>query len=204
MYMSKFYRQGDKWKQQQFFTNNNQLRKDQTFADKDKKVPVGTITIYRNNGTIDNVGTYVDGKLFNLDFFYESGKKRGLITYGKNPTHQAWDEDGKLMPYYIIEREALFPGGLEGWKNYLEANLNAGVASKSKPGLYSVSVQFIVDKFGKVSNVNAIDIPEGCRRCAPEAVRIIKKGPTWIPAYQNNVPVTYQAIQKVTFWVGEE
>jgi hypothetical protein len=204
MYLSKFYPKEGKWKRLQYFTNNNQLRKEETFADKDRKVPLGTTTLYRNNGTVDNVSTYTDGKLSTIDFFYESGKKRGHITYGKNPSHQAWDEDGKLMPYYIIEREAVFPGGLAGWKNYLEQNLNAQVASKSKPGLYVVGVQFIVDKKGKVSNVRAIDVPEGCTRCAPEAVRIIKKGPDWIPAYQNNVPVTYQAIQKVTFWVGED
>ena len=47
-----------------------------------------------------------------------------------------------------VEKEAKFPGGLDGWKNYLERNLNANVAADdgAPTGNYTVKVQFIVDK----------------------------------------------------------
>lgn len=105
-----------------------------------------------------------------------------------------------------VEKEAKFPGGMEGWKRYLERNLNANVAADdgAPTGNYTVKVQFIVDKEGGISNVQAIEVPKACPSCGPEAVKVIKKGPKWEPAVQNGRNVIYQAIQYVTFQVAEE
>lgn len=105
-----------------------------------------------------------------------------------------------------VEKEAKFPGGMEGWKRYLERNLDANVAANdgAPTGNYQVKVQFIVDKTGAISNVQAIDVPSACPSCGPEAVKVIRKGPKWEPAVQNGRNVIYQAIQFVTFQVAEE
>jgi len=105
-----------------------------------------------------------------------------------------------------VEKEAKFPGGAEGWKRYLERNLDANVAANdgAPTGNYTVKVQFIVDKEGNISNVQAIEVPKPCPSCGPEAVKVIKKGPKWEPAVQNGRNVIYQAIQFVTFQVAEE
>jgi protein TonB len=105
-----------------------------------------------------------------------------------------------------VEKEAKFPGGPEGWRKYLERNLDANVAANdgAATGNYQVKVQFIVDKEGNISNVQAIDVPKACPSCGPEAVKVIKKGPKWEPAVQNGRNVIYQAIQFITFIVAEE
>jgi periplasmic protein TonB len=105
-----------------------------------------------------------------------------------------------------VEKEAKFPGGPEAWRRYLERNLNANVAAEdgAPTGNYTVKVQFVVDKNGSISNVHAIEVPKLCPSCGEEAVKIIKKGGAWEPAIQNGRPVTYQAIQFVTFKVAEE
>jgi len=105
-----------------------------------------------------------------------------------------------------VEKEAKFPGGADGWRRYLERNLNANVAADdgAPTGNYTVKVQFIVDKEGNISNVQAIEVPKACPSCGPEAVKVIKKGPKWDPAVQNGRNVIYQAIQYVTFQVAEE
>ncbi len=105
-----------------------------------------------------------------------------------------------------VEKEAKFPGGAEGWKRYLERNLDANVAANdgAPTGNYTVKVQFIVDKTGAISNVQSIEVPKTCPSCGPEAVKVIKKGPKWEPAVQNGRNVIYQAIQFVTFQVAEE
>ena len=104
-----------------------------------------------------------------------------------------------------VEKEAKFPGGPEGWRRYLERNLNANVAADdgAAVGNYSVKVQFIVDKGGNISNVQAIDKPKACPSCGPEAEKVIKRGPKWEPAVQNGRNVIYQAIQFITFQVAE-
>lgn len=104
-----------------------------------------------------------------------------------------------------IEQEAKFPGGPEAWRRYLERNLNSGVAADegAPVGNYTVKVQFIVDKDGNISNVQAIEVPPACPGCGPEAVKVIKRGPKWEPAIQNGRKVTYQASQFITFQVAE-
>ena len=104
-----------------------------------------------------------------------------------------------------VEKEAKFPGGLEAWKRYLERNLNAQVAADdgASQGNYTVKVQFIVDKTGTISNVQAIEVPKACPSCGPEAIKVIKRGPKWDPAVQNGRNVIYQAIQYITFQVAE-
>lgn len=104
-----------------------------------------------------------------------------------------------------VEKEAKFPGGPDGWRRYLERNLNANVAADDGAplGNYSVKVQFIVDKQGNISNVQAIEKPKACPSCGPEAEKVIKRGPKWEPAVQNGRNVIYQAIQYITFQVAE-
>ncbi len=115
------------------------------------------------------------------------------------------DEDYERT-FIKVEQEAKFPGGPEAWRRYLERNLNANVAAEdgAPTGSYIVKVQFIVDKEGTISNVQAIEVPKACPSCGPEAVKIIKKGPKWEPAIQNGKKVIYQAIQYVTFQVAQE
>jgi protein TonB len=66
----------------------------------------------------------------------------------------------------------------------------------------TVVVSFVVDKEGNVSEVKAENNPG--YGTAEEAVRVIKKGPKWIPAVQNNRNVMYRQRQSITFLVSEE
>ena len=115
-------------------------------------------------------------------------------------------EEAYEKTFTKVEKEAKFPGGMEAWKKYLERNLNANVAANDGAaiGSYTIKVQFIVDKEGRVSNVQAIEVPAVCPDCGAEAVKVIEKGPNWEPAIQNGSKVIYQAIQLITFQVAEE
>ena len=115
------------------------------------------------------------------------------------------DEDFEKI-FIKVEKEARFPGGLAAWKRYLERNLRSSIATDAGApvGNHKVTVQFVVDKQGNISNVQAIDVPKACTECGAEAVRVIQKGPAWEPAIQNDRKVAYQAVQIITFQVAEE
>lgn len=114
------------------------------------------------------------------------------------------DEDYDIT-FKKVEHEAKFPGGLEAWKKYLERNLNANIAADNgaPAGLYTVTLQFVVDRNGMISNIETVQVPKACPDCGSEAIRVIKKGPKWEPAIQNGNKVMYQAVQKITFQVVE-
>jgi periplasmic protein TonB len=104
-----------------------------------------------------------------------------------------------------VEREAMFPGGPEGWRKYLEGNLNANLARfiklkrNEKMAQQTAKLQFIVDKQGNISNVICLNANEIHPKLAKEAIRVIQEGPRWIPAWQNGKDVIYQAIQYITW-----
>jgi len=96
-----------------------------------------------------------------------------------------------------VEVPAEFPGGLDGWRRYLERNLQYPDAAQESGTQGVVKVQMVVDRDGNISEVQALNDPgDGL---ADEAVRIIKKGPKWKPAEQNGRKVTYRFVQAVTF-----
>jgi len=204
-YYSKTYKQDDFWAEKYFWVSGNKLYREGKYNDKECKIGQGPFTLFRQDGTVKSTTVYDHGKRLTADYFYESGKKKAHITYNSNGVEQeGWDENGEEVPGYIVEREAMFPGGMNGWKAYLEKHLEPNVAAwaHAPAGLYPVKVTFIVDKEGNVSNVKAIEVPTACQPCGKEAVKVILKGPKWLPAIQDNKPVIYQAFQYISWQVA--
>jgi periplasmic protein TonB len=113
-------------------------------------------------------------------------------------TAQSSSED---MIFSQVEIEATFPGGFQGWKKYLETNLNANVPSNNnaKRGRYKVIIRFTVDKDGTLSDIRSeTNVGFGMER---EVIRIIKNGPKWTPGMQNGQIVKSVKRQPVTFLV---
>jgi len=100
--------------------------------------------------------------------------------------------------------KASFPGGHDAWEKFLQKNLNSNIpVDKGSPsGTYKVIVSFLVDANGKVSNVKAENNPG--YGTAEEAVRVIVNGPDWVPARNNNSPVSSMVKQDITFQVSEQ
>jgi protein TonB len=103
-----------------------------------------------------------------------------------------------------VQVEAKFPGGQDAWRKYLERNLNnqPPADNGAAPGNYTVTVSFLVDKSGNISQVQALTDPG--YGCAAEAVRVIQKGPKWTPAIQNVRNLIYRQKQNITFQVTDQ
>ncbi|HSC54503.1 MAG TPA: energy transducer TonB [Phnomibacter sp.] len=95
------------------------------------------------------------------------------------------------------EKPAEFPGGSEGWRTYLEKNMKYPKKAMKANIQGVVKVQFIVETTGAVSEVAVISEPGG--GLGDEVVRLISKGPKWIPAEQGGKKVKFRHIQAVTF-----
>lgn len=103
-----------------------------------------------------------------------------------------------------VQIAAEFPGGIKEWQRFLERNLNSDLPTENgaPTGVYTVTVSFVVDTEGKVSDVKAENDPGYGTK--DEAIRVIRKGPKWIPANQNGRPVVYRHKQMITFKVTEQ
>src|SRR6186997_1955113 len=76
-----------------------------------------------------------------------------------------------------VDVEATFSGGERAWRTYLEQTLNPNVpVENSAPvGIYTVIVQFIVDRTGAVSDIKTLtNFGYGMEQ---EVIRIMKQSP---------------------------
>jgi protein TonB len=100
--------------------------------------------------------------------------------------------------------EARFPGGQDAWRAFLEEHVHPGVAARHKapPGNYTVTVSFLVDKTGKVVQVQALNDPG--YGTAEDTKKAIEHSPDWLPATINGKPVVYRQKQNITYQVTEK
>ncbi len=123
------------------------------------------------------------------------------VTLKHNNLRQMETDTSTKPIFTSAQKEPEFPGGLNGWQKFLEANLNANIPAKkhAPKGIYTVTLSFLIDENGKVSEVKTLKDPG--YGTAEEAVRVISKGPDWIPAVQNGQKVVYKEKQNISFSV---
>jgi len=113
------------------------------------------------------------------------------------------EEDDENYVWTKVEKEAEFPGGDKAWMKFLTNNLNGQVPldHEAPAGKYTVWIQFIVDKEGKVSDLKALT--NNGYGMEDEAMRVLRKVPQWTPALQNGRNVKAYRKQPITFVVTE-
>ncbi len=109
------------------------------------------------------------------------------------PVEKKEDED-KI--FTKVEKEASFPGGNDAWRKYVTGAIQAELDEFTESDYGTVTVKFVVDKQGNVSDVQAINMKG--TKLAEVAVNAIRKGPKWIPAQQNGRYVNAYRLQPVT------
>jgi periplasmic protein TonB len=120
---------------------------------------------------------------------------KGVVEAPKKE-EEDWDKT-----FTKVEIESTYPGGAAAWQRYLNRNLRYPQDAIDNEIQGPVVVQFIVDKEGNVSEVEAISGPNELR---DEAVRVIKKSGKWTPAVQNGRQVKSYKKQPIVFRLESE
>jgi protein TonB len=105
------------------------------------------------------------------------------------------------VAYIPVHMESSYPGGVEAWRRFLIKTLRYPAEAQENGIKGAVTVKFIVDTDGKVSDVEAISGPEELRA---EAVRVIKLSGKWTPANQNGRMVRTYKQQAIVFQLNDE
>jgi len=123
------------------------------------------------------------------------GEGKGIIEKPRKD-----DEEDDVI-FRKVEIESMYPGGLPAWQRFLNRNLKYPQQAFDDGVQGFVTVQFIVDKEGNVSDVEAVSGPQELRA---EAVRVIKRSGQWTPAVQNGNKVKSYKKQPIGFRIAEE
>lgn len=109
-------------------------------------------------------------------------KAKEVIAEPEPPKHE---EENKVFD--IVEQQPLFPGGPAALTKYLSENTKYPVVAQENGVQGRVTVQFVVEKDGSISDVHVL------RGVDPsldkEAVRVVKSMPRWTPGKQNGITV---------------
>lgn len=124
----------------------------------------------------------------------ETGDK-GIIEAPKR------EEDDINKTWISVQIESSYPDGDAAWRRFLGKNLRYPQEALDNEIQGTVVVQFIVDREGVVSNVEAVSGPKELHE---EAVRVIKKSGKWIPGNQNGRAVKSYKRQPIVFRVSQE
>lgn len=100
------------------------------------------------------------------------------------------------VPLSSPEIQASFPGGNAAWQKYLTRKISSQLDDPDDNDFGTVSVRFVVDTNGRVSNVTALNMINTI--LAEIAVNAIRKGPDWLPAKQNGQFVKAYRTQPIT------
>jgi protein TonB len=120
---------------------------------------------------------------------------KGVVEAPKKE-EEDWDKT-----FTKVEIESSYPGGQAAWQRYLNKSLRYPQEAQDNEIQGAVVIQFIVDKEGNVSEVEAISGPNELRE---EAVRVIKKSGKWTPAVQNGRQVKSYKKQPIVFRLETE
>ena len=102
----------------------------------------------------------------------------------------------KEKPYVFKSFDGFFPGGDSAWKRYIEQHLVYPKKAKRKKIQGVVVVQFIIDKEGYISDVEALTGPEILRQ---SAVTVVKKSPKWLSSLERRSQATPPARCNIVF-----
>lgn len=147
---------------------------------------------------------YDDGKLHyrmnyeeglkqdSLISYYESGAIRRIEVYanGELISGEVFDESNNPMEFFPMEQMPVFPGGDERLIKWLSQNVSYPRKAYKAKAAGIVIITFIVEKDGKVGNVEVIKSvhPD----LDAEAIRVVKYMPKWKPGLMEGEPTRVQ------------
>lgn len=92
------------------------------------------------------------------------------------------------LPWYVIQSKAEFPGGQSAMDAYIDQNLELTDLMYEEAPSGTVLVSFVIEKDGRVSNVEIISKRKLGYGVEEAVLKVIKKMPKWKPASQRDKP----------------
>jgi protein TonB len=117
------------------------------------------------------------------------------MVFEEAPEEEATDEI-----FMVVEDQPEPQGGMQAFYEYVGKNMKYPSQARRMGIEGKVFVQFVVDKDGTISQVQAIKgIGAGCDE---EAVRVLQNAPKWKPGKQRGRPVRVRMVLPITFRLG--
>lgn len=99
--------------------------------------------------------------------------------------------------YSQVEKQPMFPGGLEGFSKFIQDNIHFPKADRENGISGRVICTMVVEQDGTLSDIKAVRGPSESMNA--EAVRVLKMSPKWAPGMQDGKPVRMSYTVPINF-----
>lgn len=135
----------------------------------------------------------------NLDVEVSQDEAIDDVVYEDMPMEMEEEEADEI--FQIVQNQPEPVGGLAAFYQYVADELNYPVAASRLNVTGVVYVRFVVEKDGRITDVQVIKgIGAGCDE---EAIRVIESAPAWIPGKQRGRPVRVYMTVPIRFILRE-
>ena len=114
------------------------------------------------------------------------------------PVEAPVEEEEEEVVFVVVESMPEFPGGAQAMMKYIAENIKYPVIAQENGIQGRVICQFVVEKDGKVSDIQVVR-SSGEASLDKEAVRVINSMPKWKPGKQRGKPVRVKYTLPVNF-----
>ena len=114
------------------------------------------------------------------------------------PVEAPVEEEEEEVIFVVVESMPEFPGGQQAMMKYVAENIKYPVIAQENGIQGRVICQFVVEKDGKVSDIQVVR-SSGEASLDKEAVRVINSMPKWKPGKQRGKPVRVKYTLPVNF-----
>lgn len=170
----------------------------------------GVEVSFFDDGSVASAGRWTQDTLKKgrWKYYHKNGNVMAIQDYenGKLTLCNCWDEAGVQLDTSLCgEKEAEIIGGVNAWRRFLEQNLVFVIESAAKvlkPGQYTITVRFLVEKDGRVTDVKPLTaFGHGIEE---SVVRIFNRAPRWTPGRQFGRAVRSYHTQPITFAIQSQ
>ncbi|MGZ3759104.1 MAG: TonB family protein [Mucilaginibacter sp.] len=160
----------------------------------------GRWTRYNRVGSLGKVvyeEYYKEGKFLSGKSTDNDGKVTTYLKREDEPEFNLKSLQTTHLVYASVEHEPEFKGGIQAFYAFLAQNIVYPANARKRNITGKVFVQFIVEKDGSLSEVHAVR--DSNDELSPEAERVVKLSPNWIPGTQNGRLVRVQYTVPINF-----
>ncbi len=122
--------------------------------------------------------------------------------FGEGPVNQEITEETNEV-FTNVEVFPEFPGGMEAFYKFLSKNLVYPPMSRENNIQGRVTVNFVVEKDGSLTDIKVLRGVPGGEDLNQEAIRILKKSPKWKAGVQNGRPVRVSYSVPIMFQLAQ-
>jgi periplasmic protein TonB len=97
----------------------------------------------------------------------------------------------------IVDEQPAYPGGMDKFYDYINANLKYPCSKESNGVEGKVFIEFVVRKDGSIDNVKIL---KGLNNdCDAQALKLVHESATWKPGIQRGRPVNVRILLPIIF-----